>query len=161
MDQNLSRVEMHNLALVKHFIFGAYLLHWIKPVNQSGIPLNSDNSSSSFSLGFAWNMEIRPLSEKSTTSLIVFFLFVWNFFYLAPVFNYFCMLFSSHHPDRPLVCWRHQQRCFLWGPQIVRAPIKKQSLVRNWGVWKSLTRKADRAEGGEKFGVSRSWTQDL
>ena len=82
MDQNLSRVEMHNLALVKHFIFGAYLLHWIKPVNQSGIPLNSDSSSSSFlaSLG-TWK---SGLCLKRAQLLGSCFPFRFKLFLLSP-----------------------------------------------------------------------------
>ena len=49
-----------------------------------------------------------------------------------------------------------QQRCSSWVSLVAWAPIKKQSQVRKWWVWKSFRCKAEREEDWEKV---NKWIQ--
>ena len=55
-------------------------------------------------------------------------------------------VWSSPRHARPNVLDKRQQKCSLWVPLDVWAPIKDQSLVRKW---KSIGRKVDREEDGK------------
>ena len=57
------------------------------------------------------------------------------------VCNYYFVLLPSSCKDFSVLD-KHQLRCSVWVSLVVQAPIKKQSLVWKWGVWKSTRRKS-------------------
>ena len=63
---------------------------------------------------------------------------------------------SSNYQAWPSVLDKHQQRCSPGVPLDFEAPIKKQSYVRMWLVWKSLRREAEREEDGKNSRVKNA-----